>query len=493
MISIASQVYTTIIDYSLLTIMKKYIFGTVLMSGIFMSLAYAIPVEAAPISETQVHFIIQLLQTMGIDQSTIASVESVLSAGGMSSDGNGSSSGTGLSASFLVNGQSSATNVNPLSPRTWSWSSSGGSSYRASAVISGCESAAQNGVFSPWTPWTTGSGTASNGSTTAVPGAGKYGCTITGNYTVTNSAGQTATSNASVTFRSSAGGASSGLTITTPAALPKFKKGQNPYIQFAYTGGSGTPTWSIVSGALPHDLYFDTTKGTIEGNRIAIDNNPARGVVTFTVRVTVGSQSATKQFSIEEMSASDPRPVASNLTYNVYTNAYLQQIGDHSINFASSIAYTTNETCSVVSGQLPPGTAMNSACKITGIPTTVGTYSIVYRVQNQSGSDTGNITIGVTNPARIRILTNYLPEAKVGQAYTAQIVFQADPGVGYYQSGDRVYLPPGLSYAYTPGTLSASIQGIPTEAGTYSVPVSVSAGGNTNIGETKVFQLVVRP
>lgn len=289
---------------------------------------------------------------------------------------------------------------------------------------------------------------------------------------------------------------SGSIVITTPSVLPKFKKGQSPYIQLAYTGGSGTPTWSIISGALPHDLYFDTMKGTIEGNRIAIDNNPARGVVTFTVKVTVGSQSATKQFSIEEITASDPRPVASDLTYNVYTNAHMREVGDYSLNFGSSMAYTTNETCSVVSGQLPPGTAMNPACRITGIPTTVGTYSIVYKVQNQSGSDTGNITIGVTNPARMRILTNSLPDGTVGQPYNAGINFQADAGVvGIYQSGDRTSVPPGLSYVYAQGgrSLTASIVGTPTQAGSYDISVGITAGGNTNIGERKVFRVTIQP
>lgn len=181
----------------------------------------------------------------------------------------------------------------------------------------------------------------------------------------------------------------------------------------------------------------------------------------------------------------------------LYVNAFLRQVGDRSLNFGESIALGAGSVCHIVSGQLPPGLAWDSAnCKIRGIPTAAGVYNIIWKVQNQFGGDTANLTMEITNPARISILTARLPSAKVGVPYNELIIFYANPGVvGKYQSGVRGALPPGLSYVYAEGarSLTASIVGRPTKAGSYQLPVYVAAGGNTNIGESKIFPLTVQP
>ncbi|MFZ2167305.1 MAG: carboxypeptidase-like regulatory domain-containing protein [Minisyncoccia bacterium] len=156
-----------------------------------------------------------------------------------------SSSSSGPTASFTINGQTSLTNVDPLMSRTWAWSSTGGSSYRASVVISGCDDSRQNGTTNPWTPWTFGSGTAANGSASPTPGAGYYGCTAGATYTVTSSAGQSATAYASVAFKRA--GTASGYTCPngqvvaqasqcpvatnpTPTAGYAWKQSPNPHV-----------------------------------------------------------------------------------------------------------------------------------------------------------------------------------------------------------------------------------------------------------------------
>lgn len=122
----------------------------------------------------------------------------------------GTGTGSGPTASFTINGQTSLTNVDPLMSRTWAWSSTGGSSYNASVVISGCDDAHQNGTTNPWTPWAFGTGTAANGSASPTPGSGYYGCTASATYTVTSSAGQSATARATVAFKHA--GTASGYT-----------------------------------------------------------------------------------------------------------------------------------------------------------------------------------------------------------------------------------------------------------------------------------------
>lgn len=192
--------------------MNRYLLSLIFSLVLLSPLHHA---EAAALTVGQVSAIIGLLQAFGADASVIANVRAALGGGS-----GGTTTGTGgPTASFTVNGQTSATNVDPLMSRTWAWSSTGGSSYNASVVISGCDDSRQNGSVNPWTPWTFGTGTAANGSASPAPGAGYYGCTASASYRVTNSAGQSATANASVMFKH-AGGTSGGSCSYTAPAMP---------------------------------------------------------------------------------------------------------------------------------------------------------------------------------------------------------------------------------------------------------------------------------
>jgi len=285
------------------------------------------------------------------------------------------------------------------------------------------------------------------------------------------------------------------LAITTTSLVHVRAANAYNYEQaLTYSGGTGSPTWSLVSGALPGGMVLNPTTGIIKTNTFPQPNGPTVGLYNFTVGLTVGSQNVTKQLSIDIISSTDPKPVLSDLKYYAYKDAYLSVVGDHSINIKGTLGFSDSVTCSMVDGLLPDGVSFDATnCKIIGIPRATGTFTMTLKVQNQYGSDTSKVILEITNPARIRILTGSLPDATVGQPYNTVVNFQADPGiVGMYQSGDRIILPNGLSYVYTTGELSAVIRGTPIQAGTYQVPISVSAGGNTNIGETKIFSLLVK-
>ncbi len=104
-------------------------------------------------------------------------------------------------ATITVNGQASVADIDPLLPRTWAWSSTNGSTFSMVATISGCQTASQNGTV-PYRPWQYGgSGTEASGTNTETPHFVKYGCTIVATYNVSNSAGQTATANATISFK----------------------------------------------------------------------------------------------------------------------------------------------------------------------------------------------------------------------------------------------------------------------------------------------------
>ncbi len=82
------------------------------------------------------------------------------------------------------------------------------------------------------------------------------------------------------------------LSITT-ASLPDGIVGTAYSATLAATGGSGTYTWSIASGNLPDGLTLDASTGTISGTPTTA------GTYDFTVQVTDGTQTATKDLSIK--------------------------------------------------------------------------------------------------------------------------------------------------------------------------------------------------
>ena len=86
------------------------------------------------------------------------------------------------------------------------------------------------------------------------------------------------------------------LAITT-TSLPDGYDGQIGYsAQLNATGGTGSYTWSIVSGSLPPNLNLDPSTGVISGN--IASNASSSSPYTFTVEVTDGQRSVQADFSI---------------------------------------------------------------------------------------------------------------------------------------------------------------------------------------------------
>src|ERR1035437_7289226 len=193
--------------------MKKYILSVAFLFAVLIT--PMTQVQAAGLTPVQISAIVSLLQVLGVDQSTIDTIQTALGGGSTTP------SGTSPTALITVNGQTSVTNADPLVERTWAWSSTKGATYSASGNITGCETTSQNGPQSNWKPWTDTKAicNATNGSSSVIPGAVKYGCVIVGTYNVTKD-GQTTTSTATITYRHADGSVNtatvnpSGLQIT---------------------------------------------------------------------------------------------------------------------------------------------------------------------------------------------------------------------------------------------------------------------------------------
>ena len=243
----------------------------------------------------------------------------------------------------------------------------------------------------------------------------------------------------------------------TTTSLPNGTVGQ-PYNQpVEATGGTGTLTWSIVSGTLPANLILNATNGLISGSPTQ------EGTSSFTVRVQdAGGLSDVQDLSIRINPPAPPNIITTTLPAGTLGQAYNQTL--------QAIGGTGARTWTISAGALPPGLNLDGATGvISGIPTVPGTSSFTVRVQDAAGqSDTQalSITINTSNPPVITTTT--LPGGTVGQAYSQPVV--ATGGIGpltwTISAGN---LPPGLNLDGTTGVIS----GIPTAAGSPNFTVRV--------------------
>ena len=128
-----------------------------------------------------------------------------------------------------------------------------------------------------------------------VRNTGELGRTSTewtlGSTTGTQTVEASAQGSNTVTFTATAGSSQPPPLSITTTSLPGGTVGQAYNQVLQATGGTGSYAWSIQSGSLPANLNL-SGGGTIEGTPTAA------GTSTFTVQVTSGTQTATKQLSI---------------------------------------------------------------------------------------------------------------------------------------------------------------------------------------------------
>ena len=180
------------------------------------------------------------------------------------------------------------------------------------------------------------------------------------------------------------------------------------------SGSGGFPpyTWSVTP-ALPANLSFDTTTGTITGTP-----------------VTVGTSSHT--FTLHD-SLSPPQTVQRSLTLTINPIVAVLSITTTSLPDGTvGQAYTQPVqatggtgalTWSIVAGTLPQGLSLNPTTGvISGTPTAAGTSSFTVRVADTAGqAATQALSILINLPSPPNITTTTLPGGTVGQAYESRV------------------------------------------------------------------------
>jgi hypothetical protein len=158
------------------------------------------------------------------------------------------------------------------------------------------------------------------------------------------------------------------------------------------TGNTGTARFSISAGRLPDGLRltdFAPSSGLISGRPTRVQT------ATFTVqaRDQAGNR-ATRTFTLK-VNAARPLVITSPSTLPAGTIGQSYAVGV----FADG--GTTPYTWTRTGGTLPPGLALQaSPGRITGTPTTAGTYTFALRVVDSGGqSSTGTFSITINPPA----------------------------------------------------------------------------------------------
>ncbi len=150
------------------------------------------------------------------------------------------------------------------------------------------------------------------------------------------------------------------------------------------TGGTPAYTFSIISGSLPSGLTLNTATGTISGTPTTA------GTFTFTAKVVDssgavcgGSKSATVSCTITIV------PNCPTITLSCISN------GTGTVGTAYSGSFTVTGgvapfTFSIISGSLPAGLTLNATTgKITGTPTTAGTFNFTAKVTGANSAACG--------------------------------------------------------------------------------------------------------
>jgi PKD repeat protein len=222
------------------------------------------------------------------------------------------------------------------------------------------------------------------------------------------------------------------------------------------TVGQSLYTWIDTSGnvtsyaldPLPPGLIFDSTTGNLTGTPTAAG--------TYKVQASATNSAGTRTAGLLIQVASAPPPAI------FYSDLSLRGIVGESFSEYLSASNTT----SYAAIGLPPGITLDASNgKLSGTPTTPGSYLVEVHATNAGGTTTAKVAFDVL-AQQIPVISSDAEEiGAVGDSFSYTITASHAPG-----SFTAANLPPGLSLDFTTG----QITGTPTQAGDYLVPVTAS-------------------
>ncbi len=274
--------------------------------------------------------------------------------------------------------------------------------------------------------------------------------TTTGNFTfsitTTDTKGCTATANYSLTVTASL--------ALTPGNLPGGTTGTPYPTQTIPSATGGTGPYVYTATNLPPGLSFDPQTREITGTPTQAGS--------YNIPVTVTDANGNNVTSIYTVKITDPLILASATLANGTTGqVYTPQIIPSVTGGTGPYVYTATN--------LPAGLTFSPTTReITGTPGTAGTFTFPVTVTDADGKTVStNYTITVTDPLVLPPAT--LAAGTAGTLYVTQTIPSASGGVGPY-TYIATGVPPGLTF----NPVTREIAGTPTQAGNYTVSVTVT-------------------
>ena len=246
----------------------------------------------------------------------------------------------------------------------------------------------------------------------------------------------------------------------------------SPYTQaLAASGGTGSYTWALVSGALPNGLSLNSASGQITGTPTAPVNLTPLG---FKVTDSASpAQTATTILTLTIL------PVQLSITTSSLPNG----VGGNPYS-ATMVASGGTTPYTWTATGLPPGLVMTSAGQIIGSPSALGTASVTITVTDSSTptAATAQTVLSLTVARFLFIQTSSLDAANAGVPYTFTVTATGGTGLLTWSASN---LPSGLTMSPT-GQISGT-----TSAGSAQVTLLVVDSGSPQQSASVVLPLTV--
>ena len=278
--------------------------------------------------------------------------------------------------------------------------------------------------------------------------------------------------------------ASTPPSITSPSSLQAGTVNQPyPNTQLAATGGTQPYSWSV-NPALPNGLTLNPSSGVISGTPLSGSNGNSLHEFTVTDSTMPINQQGRKTLSLTIIANVTPVTITTTSLPNgtvgqSYTAPELTASGG-----TSPYNWSRNN-----GSPLPQGLRLSTSGAITGTPTTAGTTSTTFKVQDstipnqQSATKSLSITISAES-SPLTITTRSLPDGRRNQPYADTL--EASGGVPPYTWSVTPPLPTGLTLAPTTGELS----GTPTT--TSNIRHDFTVRDSANQTNTRELRLRIR-
>ncbi len=296
------------------------------------------------------------------------------------------------------------------------------------------------------------------------------GLTISDNGLISGTSSTAGTFSISVTATNTAGSASRTFTMTVTSAnvaplittaqdLGVFEYGDAILVTIAVTGT--TPiTWN--TAGLPSWLTFNAGSATISGT--APDKT---GEVSFTITAANMAGKDSRKFTLRVRTTKQVvTPPA--ITTSSLTNGKAGEIYNATLTAAGTSPITWTVT------GLPDGLTANTSGKLTGIPKSGGTFTVVVTAENSGGKDTKEYTLTIEENNKVsppKITTDTLTDATVGEAYSFTLEAEGR-NVAWTATFKTLQ---GFSI-----TNDGVLTGTPTASGTYNITVKAKNSAGTD-------------